>query len=152
MEHLLGKQIGEGFSRTVYQHKEDPSLVIKRARKWINTGDYHGKRDNYTEHHVWKNARKNKKYLAPVTHLSKCHRYLVMKKTTPLDKKYDDNIHPGAGHKFLDMVHKNFPSNMANHYTGDDIHYGNVGKYKNRHVIHDYGGAHGRPVYYNKEP
>ncbi len=79
MDKLLGKKIGKGFRRDVFEHKEDDSLVIKAL---LNKTDKH----NINEIERWKNAdEETKKYLAPCIEISEDGVYLIQKKGTKVE-------------------------------------------------------------------
>ncbi len=80
MDKLLGKKLGKGVRRDVFEHKEDSSLVIKCL---INRTDNH----NRLEMENWNNAdEKTREFLAPCIEMSEDSVYLVQKKGEPLDE------------------------------------------------------------------
>ncbi len=79
-KELLGKKIGSGERRDVFNHREDDSLVIKRLK---SGGDNHNK----IEMENWNNADKEtRKFLAPCIAISDDGYYLVQKKGISLEK------------------------------------------------------------------
>lgn len=79
---LVGDVIGEGCTRAVYEYLPDPSLVLKVE---LSEGFAHA---NVMEYQIWNAVWLDKdmsQYFAPVTWISSCGHYLLMKKC----KRYD---------------------------------------------------------------
>jgi hypothetical protein len=76
----LGKYLGEGFRRIVYEHKDRPDLVIKFLKK---LDDDHKK----LEFENWKNLKDTErgKWLVPCEYLSEDGRFLFQKKVKVLE-------------------------------------------------------------------
>ena len=118
-QELLGDNIGEGAFREVFQHAEDPSLVIKVASNST------GIDCNLTEYEIWNNAIPSRKYLAPVVNCSNNFKYIVMKKTKELTI---GNVKDAV----ID-VYKNYPVWLT------DVVGHNMGYLNGNLVVHDYG-------------
>lgn len=85
---ILGKEIGRGMSRIVYQHRTDPTLVVKVEQQ---AGSF----QNIREAELWFeiSGTKFKKWFAPVVYVSACGTVIMQKKCDFLDKKkYPDKI------------------------------------------------------------
>jgi len=84
---LLGKRLGAGIARTVYECKLDPNLVIK-----VEERDDSGMFQNVAEWNIWNAADVDpdmKKWLAPCVRISDCGIYLIQKKVqqpVPLER------------------------------------------------------------------
>ncbi len=79
---LLGKQLGSGAFRTVFENKFDPTTVVK-----IETGGQNFY--NIREWEFWKDCSHVKdvaRWLAPCVDISPCGFALVMRRTTPVPK------------------------------------------------------------------
>lgn len=79
---FLGKYLGGGSGRNVFELKTDPTLVVK-----IENTSYSFQ--NVIENRVWEEVHwtKYKKYFAPVTYISPCGIILIQKKVEPAYKK-----------------------------------------------------------------
>jgi hypothetical protein len=98
---LLGKKIGSGAGRQVYEHRLDPTLVVK-----IETSG--GSFQNIMEAQLWSEVSQMKKYskwFAPVKFISACGTVLIIKKAQPARK----NEYPEKIPAFLtDRKYQNF--------------------------------------------
>lgn len=120
----LGELIGEGYSRKVFEHKQDKSLVVKLATC------QEGVKCNVNEAHLWldnvhwfqNNLEWVKEWFAPVVYASPNYNVILMKKTEP-------------------KLHKKKPNEIPSFFT--DTHSGNFGWIGNKFVCHDYGSIHG---------
>lgn len=108
-----GKVIGRGMSCTVYQHKTQPHLVIKRERQV-------GKFQNVNEYHIWHQicCMKLAEWFAPVYAISPCGQFIIQAKTQPIT---------------ADQL----PSQVPGLFT--DFKQNNWGMLEGRPVCHDYG-------------
>ncbi len=93
MEELLGKKIGKGIRRDLFEHKKDDSLVIKAL---INKTDNH----NILEMENWKNAdEETRQFLVPCIEITYDGVYLVQKKGSPITSDgeflYRKDLPPG---------------------------------------------------------
>lgn len=128
---ILGKEIGEGYSRKVFEHRQDSSLVIKLATC------SEGVLSNCTEATLWLdhivylrgNLEWVKNWFAPVTYVSPNYNVLIMKKTEQ-------------------KPHKKRPSEVPNFMS--DVKSDNFGWIGNKFVCHDYGFISGFLNYKNK--
>lgn len=127
---ILGKEIGEGASRKVFQHAQDDSLVVKLA-----TTSY-GVQDNCNEAQMWdkikwleKDSAWVKDWFAPVVYVSPNCNVLIMKKTTDIPSKK----------KPIEV-----PSFLS------DVCTRNFGWLGNKYVAHDYGFISGFIQYKKK--
>lgn len=80
VEMFLGKKIGGGQFRNVYECSNDKTVVIK-----VESGirDF----QNISEWNFWESVQYNKKiarWLAPCIKISNCGTVIIQKKTTPL--------------------------------------------------------------------
>ncbi len=83
MDKLLGKKIGKGVRRDVFEHKKDDSLVIKAL---LNKTDNH----NILEMENWNNAdEETKQFLAPCIEITYDGVYLTQKKGVPIKELSD---------------------------------------------------------------
>lgn len=87
---LLGEKIGEGYSRAVYEHKNDSTKVIKVARKNINY--YTNKQCNVDEFNNWKILQntKYKQYICPLESISDTGRFLISYKAIKKNLSIDE--------------------------------------------------------------
>lgn len=110
---LIGKKIGGGASRQVYELRNNPELVLK-----IEDGSYDF--GNIHESELWDNVSHTKyaKWLAPVHAISPCGTCLLMARTEPVAKS---------------QLPKFVPEWLT------DLKQENWGLYKGRVVCHDYG-------------
>lgn len=98
---IIGKQLGRGMSRTVYQYLLDPTLVVKIETK---AGSFQNIRE-------WEYWNENKEFapmrdwLAPCLYISPCGSVLIQKKCYPLDEKKYPKMIP---HFFTDTKYQNF--------------------------------------------
>lgn len=79
---LVGDKIGEGCTRAVYEWKPDSSLVLKVE---LSDSFAHA---NVIEYQIWTAFQYDSsmsKYFAPVTWISSCGHYLLMKKCKRFD-------------------------------------------------------------------
>lgn len=116
---VIGKKLGSGFSRDVYEWVPDNTSVIKVAK------NYRGIEANIIEFNTWEtlqlkdslydNARK---WFAPCLEISGCGKYLRMSKTEPL-----------RPHEAPTVI----PSFVT------DLKIDNIGWLDGRVVFHDYG-------------
>lgn len=85
---ILGKEIGRGMSRIVYEHRTDPTLVVK-----IETQG--GSFQNVREAELWFEIADTpfKKWFAPIVYVSACGTVILQKKCAPCQKeKYPGKI------------------------------------------------------------
>ena len=77
----LGKYLGEGFRRVVYDYTEDPGVVVKFLK---NLEDNH----NQVEYDNWQKMKDTErgKWLAPCHYLSEDCRFLLQTKVKILDE------------------------------------------------------------------
>jgi hypothetical protein len=111
LECFVGKSIGSGVSRTVFECKHDPNFVVK-----IGTS-YHTQ--NAMEVRTWDRFKDNpkvSKWLAPITQRSADMRVIVQRRTRPLLN----------------------PPKKIPHFLGD-LKVQNFGLLDGRCVAHDYG-------------
>lgn len=115
-QSLLGRQIGSGASRVVYENAQDKDEVIKI--------EYMTQGDNWLEHRVWTQAKEfgkdlkwAKKWFAPVNWISPDGRILCMERTE-------------------EKPNKKRPKKVPDFFC--DAKYENFGWYKGRLVCHDY--------------
>jgi len=115
---VIGKHIGSGQTRDVYEWLPDDNLVVKVAQ------DTRGIIDNTAEFSLWESAvspgsfyKDLKLILAPIDCISDCCKFLLMKKTVPVSP---DEVPPVV------------PSFMT------DLKLSNIGFYDGRVVFHDY--------------
>lgn len=116
---LLGKKIGRGMSRDVYEHKYLPDLfVIKVERR---TGHF----QNVKEYENWLQVAfmEVATWFAPCVVLSRCGRFLIQARTTPITEDELPARVPGC---FTD-----FKANNWGMFKTPSTH--------RRPVCHDYG-------------
>jgi hypothetical protein len=116
----LKKLIGEGSHRRVYEHPEDPKLVVKVLR---DDGPYPQKENsNKIEWELWKKVKGTslEKHFAPCVKLTK-DGHLIMQKCKPLTYYLDENM------EFLGIT------------IDDSRSPENVGKIGKQVVLFDYG-------------
>ncbi|MAK38206.1 MAG: hypothetical protein CMC15_18750 [Flavobacteriaceae bacterium] len=116
----LGKLLGSGMSRDVYQHPFCEDKIIKVENDSFNF-------QNVAEWNLWKEWQYDdimKKWLAPCFSISDSGTFLIMAKTEPLNNS---------------RVPKKVPSFLTDHKKA------NFGLLNNRVVCHDYGYT--RPTY-----
>jgi hypothetical protein len=114
---FLGKHLGSGIARDVYEYRPHPSgYVVKVERRDPDEGlDF----QNIAEWELWSNsATALTKWLAPVIALSPDGRCLLQARCEPCPKH---------------MLPKRVPSILG------DCHSGNFGLYKSKVVLMDYG-------------
>lgn len=112
MEDLfLGKKIGEGIGRKVYEYALNPEWVVKITE---SSRDF----QNVMEWETWRYAvgRRAEKWLAPCHHISFSGSVLIQSRTTPLKK---------------------LPARLPDFFT--DLKAENFGMLDGRVVAHDYG-------------
>lgn len=109
---LIGREIGRGSTRVVYQTPMSSELVIK----FETAKDF----QNVQEFLIWDEVKgtEHEKWFAPVRFISSCSRILVQEKT--------EAIPPAM-----------FPSELPSYFT--DIKQANFGLLDGRIVCHDYG-------------
>lgn len=87
LELCVGKKIGQGMSRDVYEYRSDHTLIVKFE---VNSGSF----QNVMEWETWqrvKNVPEISKYFAPCVRISSCGTILLQKKiSTAL--KYPDKL------------------------------------------------------------
>lgn len=118
---FVGKKLGGGYSREVYEHNLDPNVVIK-IESW-DTRDF----ANASEWNLWRQADgypEVRRWLAPCLHISPNGTILIQARTTPI---------------------KRMPKELPDFFT--DVKPANLGLYKGRVVVHDYAltRMHHRP-------
>lgn len=114
MELFIGKEIGNGSGRTVYECVYDPTVVIK-VETWSQSFQ------NINEWRAWEDSKEHKsvsKWLAPCVAISNCGTILIQKRTEPCSKDQ-------------------YPKKLPDFFT--DYKYKNFGIYKGKFVCHDYG-------------
>lgn len=117
---MCGKQLGEGSSRAVYEHKSDRSLVFKFQAP--NDGF-----QNVIEWETWQRVKYTElaEWFAPCISISPCGTVLVQKRTRPA------SVHPDKVPAFFtDLKLQNF--GMLLHDPDNEEAGG-------RFVCHDYG-------------
>jgi hypothetical protein len=86
----LGKLIGCGRTRSVWEHRDCDDLVIKMSHR-SNDG-----LTNRMEWEIWNycllNKRKEQQYFAPCVHITSSGLYLIMKKGVPCTAPPKDEI------------------------------------------------------------
>jgi hypothetical protein len=92
-----GKEIGRGAWRVVYEHPDDPGLVIKKITLDYNKltkEDLNKIKDGYNpnlqEWLIWQKYKKTRHWeiLCPCVSISEDHRFLVMKRALNTNRKY----------------------------------------------------------------
>ncbi len=89
---LLGKRIGRGMSRDVYEHKYLPeTFVIKVERR---SGHF----QNVKEHENWRQVSfmDISTWFAPCVRISRCGRFLMMRKTVTIEDSQLPQRVPGC--------------------------------------------------------
>lgn len=97
---LLGKKIGKGSARSVYEHRLDPDYVVKVE---LVAGSF----QNIIEAKLWAEVEGTPfaKWFAPVVYISACGTVIVQKKVeTPRLSEYPEKI----PHFFTDRKYQNF--------------------------------------------
>jgi len=75
-KEILGKKIGEGMHRSVYQHKDYDDIVIKVMKDNSSRPDH-----NLIEYNNWRNAPKDiRNYLIEVISVTRDGKYLMQRK------------------------------------------------------------------------
>lgn len=98
---LLGKRIGRGMSRDVYEHKYLPGrFVIKVERR---SGHF----QNVKEEEAWRQVcfMEIAKWFAPVVRISRCGKFLMQHRTEPIAEQDLPARVPGC---FTDFKHSNW--------------------------------------------
>ena len=113
IELAVGKPMGEGISRKVYEWLPDPTLVAKvecRRQSFANIEEYH----------VWQAVEETKaaEWFAPVVQLAGHGSILLQRRTKPVT---------------MDQL----PARIPSFFT--DLKVGNFGMLDGRIVCHDYG-------------
>lgn len=111
---LMGKQIGEGVFRKVYEMEFNPDMVLKVEQK---PHSFH----NIKEWENWDQVRWHsdlREWFAPCVAISKNGLFLIQKRTTPVT---------------MDDMPAKHPACLT------DTKVQNYGRYKGRIVCHDYG-------------
>lgn len=118
-EKYLGEKIGEGYTRTVYAHLQDPSLVVKVHKPGAR------RRNNALEWQIWNRYKDEKfsKYLCPCVAFPHPD-YLIMTRC--------DSVHVDDA-VYKDLIHKMQDLGL------EDLKAKNCGLYQRRCVIIDYG-------------
>jgi len=126
IEENKGEFISAGMSRRVFEWTPDPTLVLKHAHdRWVDA--------NQGEARVWEQAPELlRRALAPVTWVSPCGSYLLMKKAKTLTKM-----------KYLELarslVHtRNLEGVFLPPALSWDLHRGNWGVIEGKPVLIDY--------------
>ncbi len=121
VDFILGKNLGNGETRKVYQCGFDRAVVVKVESPHKEHGIVF---DNVHEFTIWTNINKRMpeyaKYLAPCVRISGCGRLLIQKMTTPIAKN---------------QLPKKIPYFLA------DTHINNWGMLNKRVVCHDYANT-----------
>lgn len=111
---MTGKEIGRGASRVVFNHPQDPTLVIKAEF-------FNDMFQNQMEWRIWedfKNVPRVAAWLAPCHEISACGTFLIQTKA-------------------VDMQPHQIPKNIPEWL--DDVKTGNLGVIGNKIVVRDYG-------------
>ena len=110
---IVGKFIGDGAAREVYEYLPDPTKVIK-----FETAA--GSFQNVLEWEVWKSVEHTDiaKWFAPCHSISACGAILIMSKTQTLDAEA-------------------YPKKTPRFFT--DLKHSNFGMLDDQFVAHDYG-------------
>jgi len=115
-DFIIGKKLGYGVTRTVYDFDPDNTCVIKVAHS------YDGRQTNITEYKIWDELsnwnKKLAKWFAPCISISEGGKYLVQKKI-----------------EFGRL--KDYPKKVPHFFY--DIKKDNYGWYGNKFVCCDYG-------------
>ena len=118
-ELVIGRKLGSGFSRDVYEWLPDSKSVIKVAK------GYRGIEANVIEFNTWETLENKgsfydnaRKWFAPCLEISNCGTFLRMRKTEPL-----------RAHEAPTVI----PSFVT------DLKLSNIGWLEGRVVFHDYG-------------
>ncbi len=117
---IVGKFIGEGISRKVYQHNVDESLVVKIQ---YSRYEHINHQQNYNEWVIWSIVKdlgdEYSKWFVPCVNISNDYNILIQKKTEPV-QSYIEQLNEIP--EFLEDVHAN-----------------NFGVLNGKIVCHDYG-------------
>ena len=110
---ILGKKLGSGIHRDVFEYKQDNNLVIKCSIEYPNI--------NILEFEVWLMVKDTQisKWFAPCIDISPCGMYLIQKKI---------EIRPES----------EYPKLVPSFF--DDLKYSNYGWIKDKFVCCDYAG------------
>lgn len=113
LDMCIGRKLGTGMSRDVYEFGPDPSVVIKFE---TNTGSF----QNIVEWEAWHSIKKTKiaKWFCPILRISDNGKVMLMKKTEP-------------------MGWNERPAKMPKFFT--DLKIQNFGWLDGQLVAHDYG-------------
>lgn len=98
---LLGKRLGGGYSRQVYECRLNTALVVKIERPG-------GMWQNIREHTTWEQiscVKEAKKWLAPVLYISDCGTLLIQKRCEPIRTK---ELPKKVPHFLTDFKKENF--------------------------------------------
>lgn len=112
---LMGKKLGSGAYRDVYECPMDPTVVVKYEHSCS------GRFCNIDEWNIWRDAQENPEiaaWLAPVRFVSSCGQFLIQDRTAPITR-----------------VPKRVPSFMC------DLKAENMGRLGRRVVFHDYANT-----------
>lgn len=110
---IAGPKLGEGVYRRTFECALDPSLVIKVEQEEGCFANIH----EWEVWRTWSDHAPTAKWLAPCVKISPNGKFLLQKRTKPLDK---------------DNLPKQLPNFLADRKTGN---YGMIGK---QVVCHDY--------------
>lgn len=110
---LLGRSLGYGSSRAIFEHATDPGLIVKIED---GAGSFH----NIAEWQVWNSVKHTTlaRWFAPVVHIASAGSVLVMKKCDELRTE-------------------ELPAEVPAFFT--DLKPENWGRYEGRAVCLDYG-------------
>jgi hypothetical protein len=113
----LKKLIGKGWNRNVYEHPEDPELVVK-----VVTHLHEGIDSNKLEWEIWNKIKdtKHAEYFCPCVDLTQ-DGHLIMQKCEKTKEKNEEKIY------------------VLGFYVRDSKRSGNKGLLNNKMVIIDYG-------------
>lgn len=103
LDFFLGKHLGSGVSRDVYQHNFDPKLVVK-----VENREALG--DNWAELRIWHAIKhtEHAKWFAPCSYISTNGIILLQTKTEQLDSKPESKIPDLIPAFFTDVKPSNF--------------------------------------------
>ena len=117
IDMFIGAEIGRGISRVVYEHKLDPSLVIKIEDKVCDFNQ------NLNEWEIWSAAlrigEECSNWFAPCEKISKNGMILIQRKTEPIQSYFK------TPEEIPDFLY--------------DTHLSNCGILDGKFVCHDYG-------------